>query len=84
MTINLSPQEASIFNAAWTLIEKMDDRIKVALYLQLGKSNKVIEDSKKMTHKEALKLVKSLSLKPSVPIPADEDGKGALAKSKYY
>ena len=23
MTINLSPQEASIFNAAWTLIEKM-------------------------------------------------------------
>lgn len=37
-----------------------------------------------MTHEEALKLVKSLSLKPSVPIPADEDGKGALAKSKYY
>lgn len=37
-----------------------------------------------MTHEEALKLVKSLSLKPSVSIPADEDGKGALAKSKYY
>lgn len=46
MTINLSPQEASIFNAAWTLIEKMDDCIKVALYLQLGKSNKVIESNR--------------------------------------
>jgi wyosine [tRNA(Phe)-imidazoG37] synthetase (radical SAM superfamily) len=61
----------------------MDDRIKVALYLQLGKSHKVVEDSKKMSHEEALKFVRSLSLKPSVPIPTDDDGKGALAETKY-
>lgn len=83
-TLNLNQSEASMFNAIWTLVSGMDEKIQRALFFELGKKKSFDKDNKKtLSHKEALNLVKSFAIQPSNPIPVDEDGRGALATLKY-
>lgn len=52
-TIQLSPEQNSIVDAVWTLIEHMDDTMKAALFRKLtfhGKSSKQKEHSSVVGH----------------------------------
>lgn len=83
-TLELSPKETSVLNAVWTLVSGMDDKVQAALFLRLKNRNrKPLGGKSTMSHADAVKYVKSLSINCNGIVPADENGKGALARFKY-
>lgn len=87
-TIAVSPQLTSKL-PYWHELEKLskDDKITLIAMLSLSIANTEFvpqkEEPKVKKLEQAMALLDTMMVKGGQPVPADEDGKGAMARIKY-